>query len=430
MLQTLKNAWKVVELKKKLIFTAIILILYRLGCAIPVPFVDSSVISEWFADAKNSDNLLGYFQTINGEAFSQATLFALSISPYITASIVMQLLSVAIPALERMSKEGPEGQKKISQITRYVTVVLALVTAFGYYKTLDSRGAVQTVGDSKLFVGLVIVMSYCAGASLIMWLGEKINDNGIGNGISMILFVNIVSSFPAMFRRAVSLVDSDVKFIISVIAILVIMVAIVFFVVWITNSERRIPIQYAKRQVGRKVYGGSSTYLPIKLNMSGVMPIIFAQSIVALPSTLALIFGWNTDEGFFKYFSMTSYIGVAVNFLLIIAFSYFYITISFNPVEVANNLKKNGGAITGIRPGKPTTDYIVKVLNRITLIGALFLGFIAVFPQIIYWLFPNSGMSSLVFGGSSLLIVVGVILETFRELEGQITMRNYKGFLN
>ncbi len=426
MLQTLKNAWRVDEIRRKLIFTGIILLIYRLGCAIPVPFVDSKTIAEWFSG--NADNLLGYFSVINGEAFSQATLFALSISPYITASIVMQLLAVAIPALERMSKEGPEGQKKITQITRYVTVALALVTAYGYYKALESRDALTSDG---WFAGLVIVTSYCAGASLIMWLGEKINDNGIGNGISMILFVNIVSSLPSMFQQAINLVGQGGKqYIASVVAIAVIMVAIVFFVVWITNSERRIPVQYAKRQMGRKVYGGSSTNLPIKLNMSGVMPIIFAQSIVALPSTLALIFGWKTDSGFFQYFSMTSYIGVTVNFALIIAFSYFYITISFNPVEVANNLKKNGGTITGIRPGKPTTDYIVKVLNRITFIGALFLGFIAVFPQVIYWLFPQSGMASMVFGGSSLLIVVGVILETFRELEGQITMRNYKGFLS
>ena len=428
MLQTLKNAWRVDELRRKLIFTAIILILYRLGCAIPVPFVDSATISEWFAG--NSENLLGYFSVINGEAFSQATLFALSISPYITASIVMQLLSVAIPALERLSKEGPEGQKKITQITRYVTVVLALVTAFGYYKALDSRKALTADG---WFVGFVVVFSYCAGAALIMWLGEKINDHGIGNGISMILFANIVSSFPSMFNSMIQYGkqgSSDKIIYVALAGVVVLMVAIIFFVVWITNSERRIPIQYAKRQMGRRVYGGSSSNLPIKLNMSGVMPIIFAQSIVALPSTLALIFGWETDKGLFQYFSMTSYIGVAVNFALIIAFSYFYITISFNPIEVANNLKKNGGTITGIRPGKPTTDYIVKVLNRITLIGALFLGFIAVFPQVLNWLFPRLGMGSLVFGGSSLLIVVGVVLETFRELEGQITMRNYKGFLS
>jgi preprotein translocase subunit SecY len=428
MLQTLKNAWRVDELRRKLVFTAIILILYRLGCAIPVPFVNSNTISEWFSS--NNDNLLGYFSVINGEAFSQATLFALSISPYITASIVMQLLSVAIPALERLSKEGPEGQKKITQITRYVTVVLALVTAFGYYRALESRNALTS---KSAFVGFVIVFSYCAGASLIMWLGEKINDHGIGNGISMILFVNIVSSFPAMFRNLLQYGEqgrNEKVIYIAVAAVVVIMIAIVFFVVWITNSERRIPVQYAKRQMGRRIYGGSSTHLPIKLNMSGVMPIIFAQSIVALPSTLALIFGWDTTKGFFKYFSMVSPIGVAVNFILIIAFAYFYITISFNPIEVANNLKKNGGTITGIRPGKPTTDYIVKVLNRITLIGALFLGFIAVFPQVLNWLFPRLGMGSLVFGGSSLLIVVGVVLETFRELEGQITMRNYKGFLN
>lgn len=428
MLQTLKNAWRIDELRRKLIITALILILYRFGCAIPVPFVDSATISGWFSE--NTDNLLGYFGVINGPAFSQATLFALSISPYITASIVMQLLAVAIPALERMSKEGPEGQKKITQITRYVTVVLALVTAFGYYRALDTSKALT---ESGWFVGVVIVASYCAGASLIMWLGEKINDHGIGNGISMILFINIVSSFPAMFSNLLQVGGQgsiNKMYYVAAVAVVIIMVAIVFFVVWVTNSERRIPIQYAKRQMGRKVYGGANSNLPIKLNMSGVMPIIFAQSIVALPSTLALIFGWDTENGFFKYFSMSSYIGVAVNFALIIAFSYFYITISFNPIEVANNLKKNGGTITGIRPGKPTTDYIVKILNRITFIGALFLGFIAVFPMVLNWIFPHSAIGSLLFGGSSLLIVVGVVLETFRELEGQITMRNYKGFLN
>ncbi len=425
MLQTLKNAWRIDEIRKKLIFTAIILILYRLGCAIPVPFVDSAAVTEMFKG--NEGSLLGYFSVINGQSFSQATLFALSISPYITASIVMQLLSVAIPALERMSKEGPEGQKKITQITRYVTVLLALVTAYGYYSALKANNAL--IDEAKgFFPGLVIVMSYCAGASLIMWLGEKINDNGVGNGISMILLVNIISSMTAMINTAANLFI--LGYVPSVIIMAVIMVAIIGFVVWVTNSERRIPIQYAKRQMGRKMYGGQNTFLPMKLNMSGVMPIIFAQSIVALPSTLALIFGWKTDSGFFQYFSMTSYIGVALNFVLIIAFSYFYITISFDPVEVSNNLKKNGGTITGIRPGKPTSDYIKRVLNKITLIGALFLGIIAVFPQAINWIAPNSGMGALAFGGSSLLIVVGVILETFREIEGQITMRNYKGFLN
>ena len=423
MFQTLKNAWKVDDIRRKLIFTAIIIVLYRLGCSIPVPFVDRDAFAKWF-EGQGTENLLGYFNILSGDSFSKATLFALSISPYITASIVIQLLTIAIPALERLSKSGPDGQKKLTQITRYSTVVLGFITAFGYYLTMKNNDALTT---ESAFAGLVIVISYSAGASLIMWLGEKINDNGIGNGISIILFANIVSRGPALLNAGIEAIKGGMY--VTAIAVVVIMVAVITFVVWITNSERRLPVQYAKMQKGRKLYGGHSTHLPIKLNMSGVMPIIFAQSIVALPSTLALIFGWSTDGGFFKYISMTSPIGVTLNFLLIIAFSYFYLAISFNPIEVANNLKSNGGTILGHRPGKPTADYIQKVLNRITFIGALFLGFIAVFPQVIYWLAPNSGIGSLVFGGSSLLIVVGVALETVRDIESQMTLRNYKGFL-
>ena len=423
MFQTLKNAWKVDDIRRKLIFTAIIIVLYRLGCSIPVPFVDRDAFAKWF-EGQGTENLLGYFNILSGDSFSKATLFALSISPYITASIVIQLLTIAIPALERLSKSGPDGQKKLTQITRYSTVVLGFITAFGYYLTMKNNDALTT---ESAFAGLVIVISYSAGASLIMWLGEKINDNGIGNGISIILFANIVSRGPALLNAGIEAIKGGMY--VTAIAVVVIMVAVITFVVWITNSERRLPVQYAKMQKGRKLYGGHSTHLPIKLNMSGVMPIIFAQSIVALPSTLALIFGWSTDSGFFRYISMTSVIGVTLNFLLIIAFSYFYLAISFNPIEVANNLKANGGTILGHRPGKPTADYIQKVLNRITFIGALFLGFIAVFPQVIYWLAPTSGIGSLVFGGSSLLIVVGVALETVRDIESQMTLRNYKGFL-
>lgn len=422
MFQTLKNAWHIADTRRKIIYTLFIVLLYRIGCAIPVPYVDSAAWADTFSDA--GDTIFGYLNIISGSSFSQGTLFALSITPYITASIVMQLLTIAIPPLERLSKQ-PDGQKKITQISRYVTVGLAVITAFGYYLTMKNQNALTNKG---VFAGFVIVTAYVAGASLIMWLGEKINDGGIGNGISIILFFNIVSRGGALFNTAIAIFKSESGWLYVLIGT-VIMLAIITFVVWMTNSERRLPVQYAKRTVGRKMYGGMNTHLPIKLNMSGVMPIIFAQSIVSLPSTLALIFGWDTNSGILSYLSMTGAIGVTINFLLIIAFAYFYLTISFNAVEVANNLKKNGGTILGYRPGAPTAAYIQKVLNRITLIGALMLAFLAVFPQLLALLWPSSNLGYLVFGGSSLIIIVGVVLETIKELESEVTMRHYKGFL-
>lgn len=422
MFQTLKNAWHIADTRRKILYTLFIVLLYRVGCAIPVPYVDSAFWADTFENA--GDTIFGYLNILSGSSFSQGTLFALSITPYITASIVMQLLTIAIPPLERLSKQ-PDGQKKITQITRYVTVLLAIITAFGYYLTMKNKGAVT---NDSVFAGFVIVTAYVAGASLIMWLGEKINDGGIGNGISIILFFNIVSRGGSLLSTAIAVAKGDNGWIFVLIGA-IIMLAIITFVVWMTNSERRLPVQYAKRTVGRKMYGGMNTHLPIKLNMSGVMPIIFAQSIVSLPSTLALIFGWDTNSGILKYLSMTGAIGIALNFLLIIAFAYFYLTISFNSVEVANNLKKNGGTILGYRPGAPTAAYIQKVLNRITLIGALFLAFLAVFPQLIALLWPSSNLGYLVFGGSSLIIIVGVVLETIKELESEVTMRHYKGFL-
>jgi len=421
MFQTIKNAWHIADTRRKIIFTLFIVFLYRVGCAIPVPYVDSATWAKTFEDA--GDTIFGYLNILSGSSFSQGTLFALSITPYITSSIVMQLLTIAIPPLERLSKQ-PDGQKKITQITRYVTVLLAIITAFGYYLTMKNQHALTNEG---FFAGVVIVTSYVAGASLIMWLGEKINDGGIGNGISIILFFNIVSRGGALLNTAIAIFGSENGWIYVIIGA-VLMLAIITFVVWMTNSERRLPVQYAKRTVGRKMYGGQNTHLPIKLNMSGVMPIIFAQSIVSLPSTLALIFGWE-ENAFLKAFSMTGAIGIALNFLLIIAFAYFYLTISFNAVEVSNNLKKNGGTILGYRPGAPTAAYIQKVLNRITLIGALFLAFLAVFPQLLALLWPSSNLGYLVFGGSSLIIIVGVVLETIKELESEVTMRHYKGFL-
>lgn len=445
MLQTLKNAFKIPELRAKLIFTMVIVLLYRLGAVIPVPFINSTMISSIVTSSEGS--IFQYLNILSGDAFSKATLFALSVSPYITAQIVIQLLTIAIPALERLNKEGEEGRKKLAAYTRYTTVALGLVTSFGYYKYMEnlhkSYGGILTSMGLKFFGAVVIIACYCAGTALIMWLAEKINERGIGNGISIILFANIVSSLPAIVGALVTRTVEGVKELakgdwgglwglLSVIATIVITVGVTLLVVFVTESERKIPIQYAKRVVGRKMYGGQSTTLPIKLNMTGVMPIIFASSIVSLPATIAAFF--TIKKGSFwawliGILSPTSWVYAGILFVLIIAFSYFYISISFNPVEVSNNLKKNGGFIPGIRPGRPTSDYISKILSKITLIGGLFLGFIAVFP-ILLNIVSSGNVSGLVFSGSSLLIVVGVALETTREIEAQMTMRHYKGFLD
>lgn len=417
------------DLRKKLLFTLLIVLLYRLGACIPVPYVNPEVIESF---STVFGGMFDYLNFISGGALSQATLFALSVSPYITASIVIQLLTIAIPALERLSKEGEEGRKKISAITRFVTVALALVTSYGYMKLLEANGfLVEGVG---VFEKIVIVACFCAGASLIMWLAEKINDMGIGNGISIILFANIISRGPAVVSGLWNMITSDsyhiaVGIVLGVVSI-VLTLAIVILVVLVTNSERRIPIQYAKRVVGRKMYGGQNTNLPIKINMSGVMPIIFASSIVSIPATIAAFFpkaAWL--QWLNTYLGYDSWIYLVINLLLIVAFSYFYIMISFDPVEVANNIKNNGGAIPGVRTGKPTVDFIRKILSRITFIGAIFLCFIAGFPMLINIVFGGQ-FAGLAFGGNSLLIVVGVALETVRELEAQLTMRNYKGFLD
>ena len=432
MLQSIKNAWRNIDIRKKILFTAMILVLYRIGAAVPVPYISSDVMVT-FKD-QLAGSLFEYMSLLSGDAFSKATLFALSVSPYITASIVIQLLTIAIPALERLSKEGEEGQKKITTITRYVTVALALVTSYGYYMLMKNYGFLTNTG---VFAAIVIIASYGAGAALIMWLAEKINDKGIGNGISIILFANIVSSAPNIILSLKSkIVDEAGKVsawgIVVAVAALVIGVAFFGFVVLVTDAERRIPVQYAKKVVGRKMYGGQNTNLPIKLNMSGVMPIIFANSIVAIPSTIAFFFPTPETGSFWynvqKFFSYQSWFYIVIFAILIVAFSYFYIAISFNPVEVANNLKKNGGFVPGIRPGKPTSDYIQKVLNKVTLMGAIFLGIIAVVPLIVNLISGNQ-FTSIAFSGSSLLIVVGVVLETVRELESQMMMRHYKGFL-
>ena len=433
MFQTLKNAWKIADLKKKLLFTLLIVILYRLGAQIPVPYINAELIEN---SASYFVGIFEYMNWLSGSALSQATLFALSVSPYITASIIVQLLCVAIPALERLSKEGEAGKKKITAITRYVTVGLALITSFGYMKLLDSgMGSGQSflVEDAGVFAKIVIVACYCAGASLIMWLAEKINEHGIGNGISMILFANIIAGVPTLFGSLWNMIIGAkylaVGIILGVVS-LAITLAVIVFIVLVNDSERRIPIQYAKKVVGRKMYGGANTNLPLKVNMSGVMPIIFASSIVSIPATIGAFFpnakwlSWLTD-----YLSYDSWVYIVLYLILIIAFAYFYIMISFNPVETANNIQNNGGAIRGVRPGKPTVEFITKILNRITLIGALFLCIIAGLPMIINAVFQGQ-FAGLAFGGNSLLIVIGVALETFRDLEAQITLRNYKGFLD
>lgn len=427
----IRDIWGATEIRKKILFTAFILLLYRLGAAIPVPYVKSDIMSQF--QATYGGTVLEYLNLLSGSALSQATLFALSISPYITSSIVVQLLTVAIPWLQRKSKEE-DGRKTINQITRIGTVILALLTAFAYYRILSNYGWLISDG---WFEALVIIACFCAGSALIMWLGEKINESGIGNGISMILFANIISGFP---RNLVNIWDLFTTWgwqtavaVVGVIGIL----AIIVFIVFVTNSERRIPIQYSKRVVGRKMYGGQNTNLPLKLNMNGVMPVIFSSSIVSLPATICTLCGVSSSDGgfwgtFLQIFEVTSPLYIVLYLVLIIAFGYFYTLISFDPVEVSNNLKRNGGTILGIRPGAPTAEYIQKILNRITLIGSLFLIVIAGIPLIINAIASASGVTSLsglAYGGTSLLIVIGVALETYRDIEAQMSMRHYKGFL-
>ena len=438
MFKTLKNAWGIPELKKKLLFTLLIIVLYRLGANIPVPYVDPNIFEQ--TSAQFAGSILYFLNMLSGEALAKATLFALGVSPYITSSIVMQLLTIAIPALERLSKDGEEGKKKITAITRMVTVALALITSIGYAGYLDVNGFLAVQGGAKFFHYMVIVACYCAGAALVMWLAEKINESGIGNGISMILFANIIAG---AWSTILSIWETAAygTFHIAIRIVLAVFVVLMFLgmmivIVRMSDAERRIPIQYAKRVVGRKMYGGQNTNLPLKVNMSGVMPIIFANSIVAIPATITSFMS-NQDNWFVKFvnnwFNYATWPYVIVFLVLLIAFAYFYVAISFNPVEVANNIKNNGGAIPGIRSGRPTIEFVKKVLNRITLVGALLVAFIAVFPMmlnIIAGYFGSTAFLSLAFSGSSMMIVVGVALETVRELEAQMSLRNYKGFLD
>ena len=420
----MRNAWKIDDLRKKILFTLVIILLYRLGNAVPVPYVDIDALGQYFNQMQNT--VLGLLNVMSGGAFSNATIFALSIQPYINASIIIQLLTIAIPALERMSKEeGEEGKKKIASITRYTTVAIGLIQGFAYYYMIMKSGFL-TADGSGIWAAIVIILTFTSGSALIMWLGEQITEFGIGNGISIILFASIVSRFPtSLYQMVTNAVNGTVAWWVDIL-LLIGALAMIVLIVLINDSERRIPVQYAKRVVGRKMYGGQSTHLPMKVNMSGVLPIIFAQSIASLPATIAAFSG-HADSW---WASTTSLLYAAIYFLLIIFFAYFYSTIQFNPVEVANNLKKNGGYIPGFRPGKPTSEFIKKVLNKITLFGAIYLGIIAVVPILISHFSTTADLSGISLGGTSIIIVVGVALETVRALEAQLLMRNYKGFLS
>ncbi len=425
MFKTLQNAWKIPELRKKLIFTMMILLIYRLGSVIPLPYVDTAILANYF-DTTLSNTILGLFDAMSGSAFSRATVLALGIQPYINASIIIQLLTIAIPALERMAKdEGEEGKKKLERITRYTTVGLGLVLGFGYYTMLKnyvSQGY-AIITDTGFLPGLVIVLAFTAGASFVMWLGEQITEHGIGNGISMILFAGIISRIPTLVSALVAMKWWEI------ILVLIGMAALVVFIVFINDAERRIPIQYAKRVVGRKVYGGQNTNMPIKVAMTGVMPIIFAQSICSVPATFYALFGWNLNSWMYtNVWSSNSWTYAIFYFLLIFFFSWFYSTIQYDPVEISNNLKKNGGFIPGFRPGKPTADFIQKVINKIVVFGAVYLSIVALLPIISGHIMAS--VKNLAIGGTSVIIVVGVALETVKALEAQMLMRHYKGFLD
>ncbi len=431
MLQTLRNAWKIEELRKKIIFTLVIILLYRIGSAIPVPFIDTNQLSAFFTYRSNT--VLGLLNVLSGSALSQATIFALSIQPYINASIIIQLLCIAIPALERMSKdEGEEGKKKIAAITRYSTVGIGLLQGFAYFMLIRNYGFLEAGAGSSIWVAIVIILTLTSGSALIMWLGEQVTEHGIGNGISIILFASIISRLPTSIIQTISNIGPGENQLRWWTAVLMYIGAIlmIILIVFVNDAERRIPVQYAKRVVGRKMYGGQSTHLPMKVNMSGVMPVIFAQSIASIPATIAAFTGAREDSWVLRAFDTSSITYAVIYFLLIIFFAYFYSTIQFNPIEVANNLKKNGGYIPGFRPGKPTSEFIQKVLNKITLFGAIYLGIIAVTPILISHFSPSSRLTGLSLGGTSIIIVVGVALETVRALEAQMLMRNYKGFLD
>ena len=430
MIQTVRKAWGIPELRKKILFTLLVLVIYRIGSAIAVPYVNTDML-EQYLDSMGT-TILGLYNVMSGGAFAQATVFAMGIQPYINSSIIIQLLTVAIPALERMQKEGgEEGKRKLQSITRYSTVAIALLQALGYYFIMKNNYNILT--NDSIWAALVIIVSFVAGSSFLMWLGEQCNEFGVGNGISMILFAGIISRVPAMASAVYSSVLSGnmhwLWAILAVVGVLLLVVLIVF----VNDAERRIPVQYAKRQQGRKMYGGQSSSLPMKVNMSGVLPVIFAQSIASIPATIGAFLPAPAEGSFWagllSAIDTKSVLYLVIYFLMIIGFSYFYATIQFNPIEISNNLKRNGGFIPGFRPGKPTSDFIARVLGKITLFGAIYLGIVAIVPLVADKFMNSSAGISLGIGGTSVIIVVGVALETVQALENQMVMRQYKGFL-
>ena len=430
MIQTVRKAWGIPELRKKIYFTLLILVIYRIGSAIAVPYVNTDLLESYLNSMGTT--ILGLYNAMSGGAFAQATVFALGIQPYINSSIIIQLLTVAIPALERLQKEGgEEGKKKLQSITRYSTGAIALLQALGYFFILKRgfNGQSMLTNDG-IWAALVIIISFVAGSSFLMWLGEQCNEFGVGNGISMILFAGIIARIPNMISTVQRAIISGAMHWAWAALIVVGVLLLVVLIVFVHDAERRIPVQYAKRQVGRKMYGGQTSSLPMKVNMSGVLPIIFAQSIATIPATIGAFLP-PPDEGTFAYSLLNaidtkSFFYLVIYFVLIIGFSYFYATIQFNPVEISNNLKRNGGFIPGFRPGRPTSDFIARVLSKITLFGAIYLGVVAILPLLADKF--NQGVN-IGIGGTSIIIVVGVALETVQALENQMVMRQYKGFL-
>ena len=433
MFETFRNAWKIDDLRKRLLFTFLILVLFRLGCAIPVPYITSSALSSMFAGG--TGDMLEYLNMMSGGALSECTIFALGVQPAINASIIMLLLAVAIPSLENLTKEGEEGKRKLRRNTNYVGAGIGLMLSIGYYFIIRNMGALKyTDGFAGIFTAVVIILAFTAGSQLCTWLGNQIDSKGIGNGISLLIFAGIVARWSSVYSAVTNIVgraqNGEPQFYFFLPALLVLALVAVIFVVVLTNAERRIPVQYAKRVVGRKMYDGQASYIPIKVNMTGVMPLIFASTLCSLPG---LIFRFiNLDAAahpylyaFFSAFNYNSPLYLIVYVLLIVAFNYFYVAIQYNPVDIANQLRKNNGTIPGIRPGKPTSDFITKTLSKITLIGAIFLAIVAGLPIIL----GNITGTSIQLGGTSLLIVVGVALETGRALEGYMTARYHKGFL-
>lgn len=422
MFETLRNAWKMIDLRKKILYTLLIIVVFRIGSVIPVPFIDTAAL----AAGSTGNEFFNYLSVLTGGGLTYGAIFAMSVTPYINSSIILQLLCVAIPALERLSKEGEEGQKKLAQLTRYITVGLALLQGTGYFFYLKNNRFLTVSGGATVFAAFVIILCLTAGSALVMWLGEQIDVKGVGNGISILLFAGIISRAPsAAASLYANMVSGNYGY---VIGILVAFLLVIAFIVWMSDAERRIPVQYAKKVVGRKMYGGQSTHIPIKVNMSGVMPIIFASSILMLP-TMILSFISNTGSFWYKFLSMFSTQGVfyaLLYFALIIAFAYFYTTIQYNPVEIANNLRQNSGSIPGIRPGRPTSDFIQHILSRVTLLGALCLSVVAVLPILV----GAVGGINISLGGTSVLILVGVALDTVKNIESQMLMRHYKGFLD